>query len=48
MLDNTASSTKTFAQLDEFKYMTQIDDRSQLDQDSAKEELAWLSESIDR
>lgn len=45
MLNNTA---KVFAQLDELKNIDRNDDRSQLDQECAQKELAWLSESLDK
>lgn len=48
MLSNTASAAKVFAQLDELENGSRNDDRSQLDQECAQNELAWLSESLDK
>lgn len=48
MLNNKASSAKLFEQLNELKHVASADDRSQLDEECAKKELAWLSESLDK
>ncbi|KIS03908.1 hypothetical protein [Paucilactobacillus wasatchensis] len=48
MLNNKASSAKLFEQLNELKHVASADDCSQLDEECAKKELAWLSESLDK